>query len=165
MITVAALEGIVATVIDLQFIASVKARYTGEDLAVALALFYGGTNALLFVLQSAAVPRLLVTRSLPFTAAIHPLVVVASYLGFVAAPGFVAIAGTRTGDQVLRLATSRTSQEVSLSALPPAPRARWKVLLRGAVWPAGAAAAGLVLLALGPTAPARLAVAAIGVAA
>ena len=41
---------------------------------------------------------------------------------------------------MLRFATSRTSQELELSALPPAPRGRWKVLLRGAVWPAGAAA-------------------------
>ena len=49
-------------------------------------------------------------------------------LGFAIAPGFVAIAGTRTADQVLRLATSRTSQELELSAVPPAPRARWKVL-------------------------------------
>ena len=49
--------------IDLQFIAPLEARYTGDDLAVALALFYGGTNALLFLLQSAAVPRLLVTRA------------------------------------------------------------------------------------------------------
>lgn len=164
MVCVAALEGVVATVIDLQFIRSVKAHWTGDDLAVALALFYGGTNALLFLLQSAAVPRLLVTRSLPFTAAIHPLLVILSYLGFAAAPGFIGIAGTRTTDQVLRFATSRTSQELSLSALPPIPRARWKVLLRGSVWPAGAALAALVLLLIGPQPPTRLAGAAIVIA-
>lgn len=164
MTVVAALEGIVTTVIDLQFIASVKARYSGEDLAVALALFYGGTNAILFLLQSAAVPRLLVTRSLPFTAAIHPVVVILAYAGFAAAPGFVGIAGTRTADQVLRFATSRTSQELSLSALPPGPRARYKVLLRGSLWPAGAALAALVLLLVGPQPPTRLALLAIVVA-
>jgi len=167
MITVALLDGIVATVIDLQFVSSVKAHYHGEDLAVALALFYGGTNALLFVLQSAAVPHLLVTRSLTFSAAIHPVVVILSYAGFAAAPGFVGIAGTRTADQVLRFATSRTTQELSLSVLPPAPRARWKVLLRGAIWPAGAAVAALVLLQIGPVAlrnPARLAGVAIAIA-
>ena len=133
LIAVAALEAIVTTVIDLQFIANVKARYAGDTLAVALALFYGGTNAILFVLQITAVPRILVTRSLPFTAAIHPALVIVSYLGFAASPGFFAIAGTRTTDQVLRLATSRTSQELALSALPPGPRARWKVLLRGLI--------------------------------
>lgn len=164
MIIVAALEGIVATVIDLQFIAAVKARYTGEDLAVALALFYGGTNAVLLLLQSAAVPRLLVTRSLTFTAAIHPVVVILAYAGFAAAPGFIGIAGTRTADQVLRFATSRASQELSLSALPPAPRARWKVLLRGSLWPAGAALAALVLLLVGPQPATRLAGIAIVVA-
>ncbi|HUS32671.1 MAG TPA: hypothetical protein VMZ53_29420 [Kofleriaceae bacterium] len=167
MFIVAGIEGVVATVIDLQFISAVKARWSGEDLAVALALFYGGTNLFLLLLQVAAVPHLLVTRSLPFTAAIHPVIVILSYAGFAASPGFVGIAGTRTVDQVLRFATSRTSQEVSLSALPPGPRARWKVLLRGAVWPAGAAVAALVLLLVGPPAlrdPTRLAVIAIGVA-
>lgn len=164
MVCVAALEGVVATVIDLQFIRSVKAHWSGDDLAIALALFYGGTNALLFLLQSAAVPRLLVTRSLPFTAAIHPVLVILSYLGFAAAPGFLGIAGTRTTDQVLRFATSRTSQELSLSALPPVPRGRWKVLLRGSIWPAGAALAALVLLLIGPQPPTRLAAAAIVIA-
>src|SRR5262249_35794676 len=116
LIVVAVLEAIVATVVDLQFLAQLKARYTGDAVAIALALFYGGTNAILFVVQSTAAPHLLVTRSLTFTAAIHPVLVIASYLGFAAAPGFFGIAGTRTSDQVLRLATSRTSQEVSLSA-------------------------------------------------
>lgn len=159
-------EALVSTVIDLQFVASLKARYAGDALAVAVALFYGATNAILFVLQSAAVPHLLVTRSLPFTAAIHPVVVIASYVGVVAAPGFFAIAGARTADQVLRLGTSRPAQELALSALPPASRARWKVLLRGALAPAGSAAAALALLAAGGAlhAPERLAAIAIAVA-
>ncbi len=167
MIAVALLEGVVTTVIDLQFITSVKGHYTGQDVAVALSLFYGGTNAILFVLQSAAVPHVLVTRAMTFTAAVHPVIVVASYAGFAAAPGFLSIAGTRTADQVLKFATSRTSQELELSALPPAPRARWKVLLRGAIGPAGIAAAALTLRAIGPSAlrsPATLALVAIGIA-
>ncbi|MCW5803479.1 MAG: hypothetical protein KIT31_13935, partial [Deltaproteobacteria bacterium] len=167
MIAVAVLEGIVATVIDLQFAAELKSRYRGEtEFAVAFALFYGGTNAVLLLLQVTAVPRLLVTRSLPTTAAIHPALVIVWYAAFALVPGFVALAGTRTSDQVLRLATSRTAQEVSLSAFPPGPRARWKVLLRGAVGPAGAASAALVLLLLGPSAvehPTRLAALTIGV--
>lgn len=110
LIAVAILEGIVATVIDLQFIATLKGRYAGDTLAVAITLFYGGTNAILFVLQVAAVPRILVTRSLPTTASIHPILAIAWYAIFVAAPGFIAIAGTRTTDQILRLATSRTSR-------------------------------------------------------
>jgi hypothetical protein len=165
LVVVAVLEAIVATVVDLQFLRHLQARYTGDAVAIALALFYGGTNAILFVLQTTAAPHLLVTRSLPFTAAIHPVLVIASYLGFAAAPGFFGIAGTRTADQVLRLATSRTSQEVSLSALPPEARARWKVLLRGALWPLGAAGAGLALLAVGSMEPARLAMVAIAIAA
>lgn len=164
LVAVAVLEGMVATVVDLQFIARVKARYTGDDVAVALALFYGGTNAILFLLQAAAAPRLLVTRSLTFTAAIHPLLVIASYAWFIASPGFVPIAGTRTCDSVLRLATSRPAQELALSALPPVPRARWKVLLRGTIWPGGAASAALVLLLVGPRPPVQLALAAMPVA-
>ncbi|MFN0248364.1 MAG: cyclic nucleotide-binding domain-containing protein [Kofleriaceae bacterium] len=167
LIVVAILEGIVATVIDLQFIATLKGRYSGDSLAVAITLFYGGTNAILFVLQVSAVPRILVTRSLPTTAAIHPVLAIAWYALFVAAPGFIIIAGTRTTDQILRLATSRTSQEIELSAFPPGPRARWKVLLRGGMWPLGAALAALVLLLVGPVAiahPNQLAAAAVGIA-
>ncbi len=167
LIAVALLEGVVATVIDLQFISELKGRYQGDTLAAAIALFYGGTNGLLFLLQVLAVPRLLVTRSLPTAAGIHPVMAVAWYIVFATTPGFIAIAGTRTSDQVLRLATSRTSQEIELSAFPPGPRARWKVLLRGAIWPLGAAVAAGVLLAIGPTAvahPTRLAAAAVGVA-
>src|SRR5690606_4809296 len=133
----------------------------------AIALFYGGTNAILLALQVTAVPRLLVTRSLPTTAAIHPLFALGWYAMFAIAPGFVMIAGTRTADQVLRLATSRTSQEIELSPLPPGPRARWKVLLRGGVWSAGATLAALVLLVIGPRAvahPRELALVAMAVA-
>jgi len=167
MIATAVIEAIVTTIIDLQFLANVKARYAGDELAVALALFYGGTNAILFLLQVLAVPRILVTRSLPFTAAIHPALVILSYLGFAASPGFLGIAGTRTTDQVFRLATSRTSQELALSSLPPGPRARWKVLLRGLVYPAGVVASAFVLFAIGPAvgrAPARVAIVAIAIA-
>jgi hypothetical protein len=167
LIAVALLEGIVATVVDFQFLAEVKGEYTGETVTVVLLLFYGGTNALLLLLQATAVPRLLVTRSLPTTCGIHPTIVILSYIGFAVAPGLLAIAGTRTADQVLRLATSRTAQEISLSPLPPLPRARWKVLLRGALWPAGAGGAAVALLLVGPSAlehPGRLAAAAIGVA-
>ncbi|MBA3463255.1 MAG: hypothetical protein H0T46_25080, partial [Deltaproteobacteria bacterium] len=167
LIVVALLEGVVATLIDLQFIAQLKSRYQGDTLAVAVTLFYGGTNGVLFLLQVLAVPRILVTRSLPTTAAIHPVMAIAWYVVFAIAPGFVAIAGTRTTDQVLRLATSRTAQEIQLSAFPPGPRARWKVLLRGAMWPLGAAVAALVLLQIGPVAvahPTTLAAAAVGIA-
>jgi len=167
MIAVALLEGVVTTVIDLQFLGTLRGRYSGEDLAIALSLFYGGTNAILFVLQSAAVPHVLVTRAMTFTAAVHPVIVVMSYAAFAIAPSFFGIAGTRTADQVLRFATSRTSQELELSALPPAPRGRWKVLLRGAVGPFGIAAAALVLFLIGPGAlrsPALLAGIAIGIA-
>ncbi len=167
LVAAAVLEGIVATAVDLQFIGQLKARYRGDDLTAKVALFYGGTNAVLLLLQVTAVPRILVTRSLPTTLAIHPLVLIAGYLVFAIAPSFVAIATTRTSDQVLRLATSRTGQEISLSAFPPGLRARWKVLLRGAVWPAGAALAALVMLAIGPVAlahPTTLAAVAIAVA-
>jgi hypothetical protein len=167
LIAVAILEGIVATVIDLQFVSTLKSKFTGDSLAAAVTLFYGGTNAIIFLLQVAAVPHILVTRSIPTTAAIHPLFAIVLYAVFIAAPSFVAIAATRTADQVFRLATSRTSQELELSPLPPNPRARWKVLLRGGVWPSGALLAAFVLLAIGPPAmksPDKLAAAGVAVA-
>ncbi len=147
LVICAVLEGVVTTVIDFQFLAEVKSQY--RDATLVLLLFYGGTNAVLLLLQVTAVPRMLVTRSLPTSFGIHPTVVVLAYVAFAMVPGLFAIAGTRTADQVLRLATSRTSQELSMSALPPIARARWKVLLRGALWPVGAAGAALALLELG----------------
>ncbi|MBA2540998.1 MAG: hypothetical protein H0V17_15265, partial [Deltaproteobacteria bacterium] len=107
LIAVAILEGVIATVVDFQFLAELKTEYP-TNTATALLLFYGGTNAVLLLLQATAVPRLLVTRSLPTTGGIHPTLVVLWYIGFAFAPGLIAIAGTRTTDQVLRLATSRT---------------------------------------------------------
>ena len=168
MLVVAAIfEGVLSTVIDLQFLGTLKARYTVNTLAVALSLFYGCTNAVLLLLLVAAVPRVLVTRSVPTTAAIHPVLVVLGYVIFAIAPGFAQLAGTRTADQVFRLATSRTSQEIELSALPPVPRGRWKVLLRGALYSVGAGAAAFALLLVGPAIvqnPSALAGAGIGVA-
>lgn len=152
LIALSILEAVVSTVVDLQFTATLKGHYQGEALAVAIAMFYGGTNGILLLLQVLAVPRLLVTRSLPFTMAIHPILVMLGYGAFVAGPTFAGIATTRTTDQVLRAATSRTAQEISLSAFPPGPRARWKVLLRGAAWPTGAVIAAAALLAIGPAA-------------
>ena len=166
LVVVSLLEAAVATIADLQFAAAIKAHYP-DAVAVAVALFYGGTNLVLLLLQVAAVPRILVTRSMRFTASVQPLLVAAGYALVAAAPAFAVIAGTRTADQVLRAAAARPAQELQLSALPPGPRARWKVLLRGVAWPAGAAVAALVLLAVGPRAvanPAWLAGAAIVIA-
>ncbi|MEO8699178.1 MAG: cyclic nucleotide-binding domain-containing protein [Kofleriaceae bacterium] len=163
LVGVALIEGVVTTVVDFQFLGAVKTRFV-DDPTTPLLLFYGATNAFLLLLQVTAVPRLLVTRSLPTTVAIHPTFVVLGYLAYIAVPGLVTISGTRTADQVLRLATSRTAQEVSLSAFPPGPRARWKVLLRGALWPAGAAVGALLLLAVGPRDPRVIAGTAIGFA-
>src|SRR5690606_13572284 len=112
LVAVAVLEGFVGTVVDLQFLALLRERYTGEDLAVALAVFYGAANAILLVIQTTAVPRLLVTRAMTFTTAIHPALVLVAYVGFAAAPGFFAIAAARMADQVLRFATSRPAQEL-----------------------------------------------------
>jgi hypothetical protein len=152
LVAVAVLEAAVSTIVDLQFNAALKDRYDDAVRPIAIALFLAGTNAVLLALQVAAIPRLLVTRSLPFTATIHPAIVGAGYAAIAAVTGFVPIATTRTADQVLRAATSRTSQELALSALAPGPRARWKVLLRGVAWPAGAGATALGLLALGSSA-------------
>jgi CRP-like cAMP-binding protein len=166
LIAVALLEGVFATLVDFQFLAELRVE-TGDKFTSTLLLFSGGTNAVLLLLQATAVPRLLVTRSLPTTGGVHPTLVILWYVAFMFAPGLLTIAGTRTTDQVFRAATSRTAQEVSLSAFPPLPRARWKVLLRGAIWPLGAAVAALALVVIGPVAfqrPIVLAGAAIAIA-
>jgi len=148
----ALLEAAIATALDFSFGAGLKARYSGEELVVAISLFLGGTHLLLLLLQLTVVPRLLVTQNLPFTASTHPVVIGVGLAGLVAAPGFALLASVRTGENVLRAATSRTAQEIALSALPPVPRARWKVLLRGGATPLGAAIGGGALVLMGKAA-------------
>jgi hypothetical protein len=142
----ALLEAAAATLIEFRFNATLKAVYPGEQLGVAIAVFYGVTNAVLLLLQLLAVPRVLVTRSVPFTASLHPLLLLFAVAAVLGAPGLITIAGARTLDGILRNATSRTSQEVSLSVLAPAERERWKLLLRGLVTPLGAALAAGTLV-------------------
>ncbi|MEZ4400753.1 MAG: cyclic nucleotide-binding domain-containing protein [Kofleriaceae bacterium] len=130
--------------------AAMKRRFTGADLATAISLFYGGTHVVLLALQAALIPRLLTSRRLPITMSIHPAVTGLGTVLLSTTTGFAGVAAVRSADWVLRAATSRTGQELALSALPPVPRARWKVLLRGAGTPLGAALAGGALIALGP---------------
>jgi hypothetical protein len=145
LLIAAVLEAAVATAMDYRFGAAMKARFTGPDLVTAVSLFYGGSHLLLLLLQTTMVPRLLTSRALPVTMSIHPMVTTLGAGVLAALPGFGSIAVVRSGEWVLRAATSRTGQELSLSALPPVPRARWKVLLRGAATPLGAALCGGVL--------------------
>jgi hypothetical protein len=142
-------EAAIATALEFRFGAALKAAYAGGALATAVSLFHGGTHAIQLVLQALVIPRLLTSQRLPVTVAIHPALTALGSLALVIAPGFASVAALRTGEKVLRSATARTGQEVSLSALPPAPRARWKVLLRGLFTPIGAAAGALILVGIG----------------
>jgi len=148
-------ESAVATALEFRFGASLKTHWQGGDLATAVSLFHGGTHAIQLVLQALVIPRLLTSQRLPVTVSIHPALTALGAVVLVATPGFAALATLRTGEKVLRSATSRTGQEVSLSALPPLPRARWKILLRGLFTPIGAAVAALVLVGFGPGVLAR----------
>lgn len=152
LVAAAVLEAAVATVLEFRFGAALKARYHGDALFVALSLFSGGTHLVLLALQALVVPRLLTSRRLPVTMSIHPAVTGLGLVALGTVAGFGAIAAVRSLDWVLRAATSRTGQEISLSALPPVPRARWKVLLRGGATPLGALMAGAAILAAGPPA-------------
>ncbi len=141
-------EAIVSGFIEFHFTSTLKARYPKGEVARVIATFYGATSAGLLVLQILAVPRILVTRSMPFTASVHPAALLGGVGALLTWPGFALLAGVRTADGVLRAATSRTTQELSLGLLGPADRPRWKLLLRGVVTPLGGALAGTALIAL-----------------
>lgn len=151
----AVVESAIATALEFRFGAALKLTYRGGDLATAVSLFHGGTHAIQLVLQVLIIPRLLTSQRLPVTVSIHPVLTALGAAAIGLVPGFGSLAALRTGEKVLRSATSRTGQEVSLSALPPGPRARWKVLLRGLATPIGAALAGGLLVAAGPGVIAR----------
>ncbi|MBK9031434.1 MAG: cyclic nucleotide-binding domain-containing protein [Myxococcales bacterium] len=139
-------ESAVATALEFRFGAALKTHWHGGDLATAVGLFHGGTHTIQLVLQALVIPRLLTSQRLPVTVSIHPTLTAVGALALIGLPGFAALAVLRTGEKVLRSATSRTGQELTLSALPPRARARWKVLLRGLFTPLGAALAAAVLI-------------------
>ena len=89
-----------------------KQRYTGDELATAIALFYGATHLGLLILQVTIVPRLLTSRALPVTMSIHPVLSGLGAAVLATVTGFAGIAAVRSADFVLRAATSRTGQEI-----------------------------------------------------
>jgi hypothetical protein len=117
---------------------------------VFLSVFYGASNAALLLLQIAASSRLLATRSLRFSLALEPAMLLLASIAWVAFPTLAVAAFARGTESVMKFGIARPAQEVALTPLTEVERRRWKVLLRGVYNQAGGAAAGLLLIGAAP---------------
>jgi len=138
--------GFVTNIVDYAFKGALQASYTKEEIGV----FYGYFNAIantgnlvlqLFVVAW-AIDRFGISkifRVLPLSLMLGTLV-----LGWI--PGFITIVALKLTDGLLRFTFQNSANEVVVSPIPYVDRNRAKVFIRGAMNPAGAIVAGLVLI-------------------
>lgn len=143
-------EALLAAVVELGFKREVSLWFDRESMGVFFALFYGGTNAVLLVLQLAVASRVLASQSLRVSLAVQPALLVLGGVAWALVPTVVMAAVARGAESTLKFGLSRPAQEIALSPLRDAARRRWKVLLRGVFAQGGAVAGGLALIALAP---------------
>lgn len=147
----ALLESFVVAIVEFGFKREVTESFTTQDdIGVFLALFYGGSNAALLLMQLVASSRLLSTRSLRFSLAMEPVAIAGISVAWAMAPALVLGTVARGLESLLKFGVARPAQEVALTPMPEVDRKRWKVLLRGAFNQGGAAAAGVALIVAAP---------------
>jgi Cyclic nucleotide-binding domain len=145
------LEACLTAFVEFGFKLEVVSTISGRDrIGMFFSIFYGVSNAALLLLQIAASSRLLATRSLRFSLALEPALLLACSVVWVLLPGLVLAALARGSESVMKFGIARPAQEVALTPLTEVERKRWKVLLRGVYNQAGGAAAGLLLIGASP---------------
>lgn len=146
----AVVEALLSAVVELGFKREVSLRFDGESMGVFFALFYGGTNAVLLLLQLTVASRVLAAQSLRVSLAVQPALLVLGGIAWALAPTVILAGITRGAESTLKFGLSRPAQEIALSPLRDSARRRWKVLLRGVFSQGGAVVGGLALIGLAP---------------
>jgi hypothetical protein len=131
----------------LEVVSSISGR---NEIGVFFSVFYGVSNAVLLALQVLASSRLLATRSLRFSLALEPVLLLLASVAWTLFPTLALAAIARGSESVMKFGVARPAQEVALTPLTEVERKRWKVLLRGVYNQGGGAAAGLLLIAVAP---------------
>lgn len=131
----------------LEVVSSITRR---EEIGLFFSMFYGVSNAALLALQVLASSRLLATRSLRFSLALEPALLLCASVVWALFPTLAFATLARGTESVLKFGIARPAQEVALTPLTDVERKRWKVLLRGVYNQGGGAAAGLLLVVVAP---------------
>ncbi len=145
------IEAFLTAFVEFGFKSEVVASITRRDeIGLFFSMFYGISNAILLALQVLASSRLLATRSLRFSLALEPALLLLSAMAWAFFPTLALAAIARGTESVMKFGIARPAQEVALTPLTDVERKRWKVLLRGVYNQGGGAAAGLLLVAVAP---------------
>jgi hypothetical protein len=147
LVVAAIAESAASSLLEFQFKATLKTSYRKDEIGAFIAALYGTTNLGTLCLQLFIVPRILSSRSVMAMFTVHPSAILLMFTGLLGWPGLRVLAFGRTVDSALKFSVSRSTQEVSLSALPGHEGGRWKVLLRGGAGQIGGIMAGVFLLA------------------
>lgn len=142
------LAAVVATIIDVQFGASVAESFPGtDDKAAFLGRFFAVLSAAGFVIHLFLTRRVLGSYGLGAALLVLPIALVAGSAGILIVPGLLAATIARGADGALRHSLHKAATEVLLLPLSAAIKTRAKVLLDTTVDAAATGAgAGLVLL-------------------
>jgi len=158
----------VEVLVEFQFNALAKEAFRGDELTAFLGWFNAALSGVTFLLQvfltTLVVARLGVGRTL----AIAPLAVGSASLGVMAAPGLLTASLVRLGEAATRYSINRTAIELLYLPLPAELKARTKTFVDVFMDRFGRGMAAMILLglsALGWTAPRRLSLVLVALAA
>jgi CRP/FNR family transcriptional regulator, cyclic AMP receptor protein len=156
LLAAALAESLLSAVVDYGFKAQVAGNFSREDMGAFFANFYGGVNVGILAFQLLAGGRLLHAVPLRLSLSLEPIAVALGALAWTLMPVLAFASITRGSEAVLKFGIARPAQEIALTPLRHEARQRWKVLLRGVFAQAGAAVAGVVLIATSPLLDSRV---------
>lgn len=146
----AVIEAVLAGVIDFGFKEAVTSSFDREEIGLFLALFYGGSNVFVLILQLLVTTRLLAFKPLRTTLSIQPIAMFAAAAAWIAWPALALASLARACEAITKFGIARPAQEVALSPLTHRQKQRAKVLVRGVYSQIGAVAVGLLLVVFTP---------------
>lgn len=130
IIAIMAVMFIVDVLVNFQFQAMAKARYSGEHLTVFLGSFYGlWLNLSEFVVQSLVTAAVVSRFGVGGTLQIMPTAILLASFGTVAAPGVLSSSAVRLTEACSRYTLNRTGQELLYMPLPTELRNRIKAFI------------------------------------
>lgn len=156
LLAAALAESLLSAVVDYGFKSQVAGNFDREDMGEFFASFYGVVNVCILAFQLFAGSRLLHAVPLRLSLSLEPIAVALGALAWTFMPVLAFASVTRGSEAVLKFGIARPAQEIALTPLRHEARQRWKVLLRGVFAQAGAAVAGLVLIATSPLLDSRV---------
>lgn len=145
----AVLMSVAVNIIDFEFKAVVRTRYSGDQLASFFGVLYGVCGLLSFFSHLFFTSRLLTRRGILPALLILPGTLLLGTFGLLVAPGLSAAVFLKSADATLRYSLNDTCMQLLYLPLPVVQRRKVKATLEGAVKPLAIAGTGGLLLLLG----------------